>query len=72
MLLCLIVRNEIVRVGVDIGQSVSVGIETGYEIGGTVSIPGNARFFSSLQRPDGLWGPPSLLSNGYRGLLPRE
>jgi hypothetical protein len=27
------------------------------------------RFFSSPQRPDLLWGPPSLLSNGYRGLL---
>jgi hypothetical protein len=25
------------------------------------------KFFSSPQRPDPLWGPPSLLSNGYRG-----
>jgi hypothetical protein len=27
--------------------------------------------FSSPPHPDRLWGPPSLLSNGYRGILPR-
>jgi hypothetical protein len=26
----------------------------------------------SLRRPDRLWAPPSLPSNGYRGLFPRE
>jgi len=31
------------------------------------SIPGRGkRFFSSPTRPDWLWGPPSLLFNGYR------
>jgi hypothetical protein len=32
------------------------------------STPGNARIFSSPQRPDWLWGPPSFLLHGYRGL----
>jgi hypothetical protein len=31
---------------------------------------GDWEFFSSPPRPDRLWGPPSLLSNRYQGLLP--
>jgi len=27
-------------------------------------------FFSSPPRPERLWGPISLLSNGYKGLFP--
>jgi hypothetical protein len=35
------------------------------------SVPGRGwEFSSSTPCPDRLWGPPSLLSNGYHGLLP--
>jgi hypothetical protein len=46
----------------------SVGTATGYELDGMGTIPGRGnQFFSSPQGPYGLWDPPSLLSNGYRG-----
>jgi hypothetical protein len=51
-----------------------VGIATGYGLdnrGVSVRVPVEARFFTSLRRPDQLWGAPNL-SNGYRGLFPRE
>jgi len=41
----------------------------GWMIGG--SSPGKGwEFFSSPPRPDRLWDPLSLLSNGYQGLFP--
>jgi hypothetical protein len=55
------------RVG--ISQSV-VRRTTGLD--GTDSIPGSVRFMSSPQRPTRFWGTPSPLSNGYRGLYPRD
>jgi hypothetical protein len=51
-----------------------VGIATSYGLddrGVGVRIPVRSRIFSSPDRPDRLWGPPNLLSNGYRGLVPR-
>jgi hypothetical protein len=50
----------------------SVGRAKGYGLGGPGPISGIARFFSSAQCADRLWGPPSVLSSGYWGLfLPR-
>jgi hypothetical protein len=51
-----------------------VGITTSYgmtdrRVG--VRVPVGSRIFTSLRRPDRLWGPPSL-SNGYRGLVKRS
>jgi hypothetical protein len=50
----------------------SVGIATGYGLDDPGSILGSARFFSSPQRPDRLWDPPSLISNGYRDSFPGD
>jgi hypothetical protein len=50
----------------------SVGIATGYGLddkGVGVRVPVGARIFNSPCRPDRLWGPASLLSNGYGGAL---
>jgi hypothetical protein len=55
-------------------QESVVGIATGYGLDDTgvgVRVRGGSRIFSSPNRPDRLSGPPNLLSNEYRGLIPR-
>jgi hypothetical protein len=52
----------------------AVGIAAGYGLddrGVGVRFPVRSRIFSSPLRPDRLWGPPNLLSNGYREFFPR-
>ena len=61
--------------GLDVrSRDSSVGIAIGYGLddrGVGFRVPVGLRIFSSLCRCDRLWGPPSLLYNGYRGLFSR-
>jgi hypothetical protein len=53
----------------------AVGIATGYGLddrGIGVRILVRSRIISSPYRPDRLWGPPNLVSNGYQGLFTPE
>jgi hypothetical protein len=50
------------------------GVATGYGLHGRgvgVRVPVGSRIFPSPRRPDRLWGLPSLLYSGYRGLFAR-
>jgi hypothetical protein len=50
-----------------------VGTATSYGLGERgvgVQVPVGSRIFCSPRRPDLLWGPPNLLSNGYRWFFP--
>jgi hypothetical protein len=52
----------------------AVGIATGYgqdDRGVGVRVPVGSRIFSFPLSPCRFWGLPSLLSNGYRGFIPR-
>jgi hypothetical protein len=63
-----IIYDFIYITGAAVAQSVLV---SDYGLGDQGSIPDRGReFFFQPLRPDRLWGPPSLLSNGYRGPIP--
>jgi hypothetical protein len=54
-------------------SSGAVGTATGYRLdnrGVGVRVRVGSTIFTSLYPPDQLWGPSSLLSNGYQGLFP--
>jgi hypothetical protein len=53
----------------------AVSTATGYGLDSRVvgvRVPVGSKIASILRRPDRFWGPPSLLSNGYREFFPRE
>jgi hypothetical protein len=55
------------------GSDSVVGIATGYGLndrGVGVRVPVMSKMFLSPRAPDRFWGPPSLLSKGYRELFP--
>jgi hypothetical protein len=57
------------NIKVGVAQSIQ---RLGYRLDGRGSIPRRGRdFISSLPRRDRFRGPPSFLSNGYRGNLPK-
>jgi hypothetical protein len=52
------------------GRGSSVGKPTGYvlgDLGEGIRVPVESRIFTSPNGLGRLWGPPNLLSNGYRG-----
>jgi hypothetical protein len=49
---------------------ISISVVSDYKLHDRASIPGRGKGFFPLC-PDRLWGPLSLLSNGYRGPFPR-
>jgi hypothetical protein len=56
--------------GFDGSRDSVVGIAIGYgldALGVGIRVPVGSRIFCSPFRPDCLWGPPNLLSNGFRG-----
>jgi hypothetical protein len=63
---------DIMYIILEINDSV-VGIATGCGLDDRwvrFRVPVGSRIFSSPRRPDRLWDPRNLLSNGYRGLFP--
>jgi hypothetical protein len=67
--------NELIKNVIPLHRSrdSAVGIATGYGLedrGVGIRVPVGSRIFFPPNRPDRLWGSPSLVSNGYCGFSP--
>jgi hypothetical protein len=80
---CLVCRNKDILRSSDslVGARTSraavkqFGMGTGYGLDDRrvgVRVPVGSRIATSLYRPDGLWGPSSLISNAFKGLFPGD
>jgi hypothetical protein len=64
------INGNVTRHFRSLGSSVSIVSDCGLDDWGSIPDRGRRFFFYPL-RQDRLWGPPSLLYNGYRGSFPR-
>jgi hypothetical protein len=63
----------VLRISVSFSSSHRNTLTTGYGLddrGFGIHVPVGSRIFSFPRRPDRLWGPPNVLSNGNRGASP--
>jgi hypothetical protein len=74
VIIIIIIIIIIILVSESNNPSISLGTAIGYELDERelgVRVQVGSTIFTSRYRPDRLWGPPNLISNGYHVLLHR-